>query len=167
MEATFDERCGLHSSWGLLGAILGLSWGHLGAILAPLETLLGATWGLLGPILGPKPFQGATKTFKIDVKVHLHVTTPARDALQVGFALFFTGFSAPGGGVPWGGSSLGGGPPSPDPSPRVSIPVSDPVSDPESPSQSQAQSLHPSLRLVDYPPHAGPEVGGFRPCDKT
>ena len=51
--------------------------------------------GHLGASLGPKPLQEQQKHCKIQVKVHLEVTTPARDAPEVDFDMYFTMFVAP------------------------------------------------------------------------
>ena len=84
----------LGPSWGLLEA----SFGHLGAILSHLGVILGHLGpleGHLGPLEGhlaqlgglvvPVKAAKSKKHCKIQVKVHLEATTPARDASEVGF----------------------------------------------------------------------------------
>ena len=85
-----------------LGAILahlGASLAHLGGFLAHLGGVLEPSWAILGPSwghLGAQAPPGAKKHCKIRVKVHLEVTTPARDAPEVDFDLcLYTVFCTP------------------------------------------------------------------------
>ena len=67
-----------------LGGLFGTSLGYLGPLeghLGPLEGHLAQLGGLVVPVKAAK----SKKHCKIQVKVHLEATTPARDASEVGF----------------------------------------------------------------------------------
>ena len=114
LEASWSH---LGPSWAHLGPSwrpLGPSWRRLGAILAHLGPILAPSWGHLGAQAPP----GAKKHCKIRVKVHLEVTTLARDAPEVDFDSYFTMFFAPPEALPaakvrgvggWGGKRGSGG----------------------------------------------------------
>ena len=71
--------------------VRGATFGGLGRYLEP----YGGHLARLGGHLGAQSPPGAEIPRKIQVKVHLEVTTPARDAPKVDFDLYFTRFFRP------------------------------------------------------------------------